>query len=251
MSLNLESLREQLKGKKFSPLFATVSGAHLYGFESADSDIDLRGTFVLPLEQIVGLTTGPETVNQDYWHDGIEMDLVCHEILKFCRLLSKRSGEVLEQLYSPLVVWPSPELDELRELARPLIVPHFYHHYRGFLGNQLKFVDREGSTVKEMLYAYRVALTGIHLLRTGQLEANLSHLLPDYPQPGVADLIDMKRAQQEKTPLDETLKQTHRQRLSELEARLETAFVESKLPKEADLRELNDFVVRVRLGRSC
>jgi hypothetical protein len=29
-------------------LFATVSGAHLYGFPSPDSDWDLRGVHVLP-----------------------------------------------------------------------------------------------------------------------------------------------------------------------------------------------------------
>jgi hypothetical protein len=30
------------------PLFATISGAHLYGFASPNSDVDLRGAFVLP-----------------------------------------------------------------------------------------------------------------------------------------------------------------------------------------------------------
>ena len=30
-------------------LFATISGAHLYGFPSPDSDFDLRGAHVLPL----------------------------------------------------------------------------------------------------------------------------------------------------------------------------------------------------------
>ncbi len=29
-------------------VFATVSGAHLYGFPSIDSDFDLRGVHVLP-----------------------------------------------------------------------------------------------------------------------------------------------------------------------------------------------------------
>lgn len=29
-------------------LFATISGAHLYGFPSPDSDYDLRGAHVLP-----------------------------------------------------------------------------------------------------------------------------------------------------------------------------------------------------------
>ena len=30
------------------PIFATISGAHLYGFASPDSDVDLRGAFRLP-----------------------------------------------------------------------------------------------------------------------------------------------------------------------------------------------------------
>jgi predicted nucleotidyltransferase len=36
-------------------LFTTVSGAHLYGFASADSDVDLRGVFLLPVENLIGL----------------------------------------------------------------------------------------------------------------------------------------------------------------------------------------------------
>ena len=43
-------------------LFATISGAHLYGFPSPDSDFDLRGAHVLPLEKVVGLEVRTETV---------------------------------------------------------------------------------------------------------------------------------------------------------------------------------------------
>jgi hypothetical protein len=35
-------------------LFATISGAHLYGFPSPDSDYDLRGAHVLPLDAVGG-----------------------------------------------------------------------------------------------------------------------------------------------------------------------------------------------------
>jgi predicted nucleotidyltransferase len=45
-------------------LFATISGAHLYGFPSPDSDFDLRGAHVLPLEKVVGLDVRDETVAQ-------------------------------------------------------------------------------------------------------------------------------------------------------------------------------------------
>ena len=43
-------------------LFATISGAHLYGFPSPDSDYDLRGAHVLPLDAVVGLEVRDETV---------------------------------------------------------------------------------------------------------------------------------------------------------------------------------------------
>ena len=43
-------------------VFATVSGAHLYGFPSPDSDYDLRGVHVLPAHEVLGLDTGPDTI---------------------------------------------------------------------------------------------------------------------------------------------------------------------------------------------
>ena len=43
-------------------LFATISGAHLYGFPSPDSDFDLRGVHILPLENVIGLEARDETI---------------------------------------------------------------------------------------------------------------------------------------------------------------------------------------------
>ncbi len=42
-------------------VFATVSGAHLYGFPSRDSDIDLRGAHLLPAAALLGLEEPEET----------------------------------------------------------------------------------------------------------------------------------------------------------------------------------------------
>jgi hypothetical protein len=36
-------------------LFATISGAHLYGFPSPDSDYDMRGVHLLPAGEALGL----------------------------------------------------------------------------------------------------------------------------------------------------------------------------------------------------
>src|ERR1043165_8933104 len=99
-------------------LFATISGAHLYGFPSPDSDYDLRAAHVLPLDAVVGLEVRDETVQDERVIDGLEMDIVSHDVKKFCGLLLKKNGYVLEQLYSPLVVHTTPEHAELKEICR-------------------------------------------------------------------------------------------------------------------------------------
>jgi predicted nucleotidyltransferase len=62
-------LQKHIDGHPFPLLFATISGAHLYGFASPDSDFDLRGVHLLPLEQVVGLKIGPETIQKAGIHD--------------------------------------------------------------------------------------------------------------------------------------------------------------------------------------
>ncbi len=99
-------------------LFATISGAHLYGFPSPDSDFDLRGAHVLPLDKIVGLEIRDETVEDSRVIEGLEMDIVSHDVRKFFKLLLKKNGYVLEQLFSPLIVHTTPEHAELKEICR-------------------------------------------------------------------------------------------------------------------------------------
>ena len=59
-------------------LFVTVSGAHLYGFPSADSDVDLRGSFAAPLADVLGLDTPRETSEPSGMVGGVEVELVGH-----------------------------------------------------------------------------------------------------------------------------------------------------------------------------
>src|SRR4030081_3280146 len=54
-----------LSSHPYPLLFATISGAHLYGFPSPDSDYDLRGAHALPLDAIAGLEMRDETVQQE------------------------------------------------------------------------------------------------------------------------------------------------------------------------------------------
>jgi predicted nucleotidyltransferase len=50
----------------YDPLFVTVSGAHLYGFPSPDSDIDLRGCHRLPVRALIGLDVPQQTLERAF-----------------------------------------------------------------------------------------------------------------------------------------------------------------------------------------
>src|SRR5258707_5009889 len=100
-------LHSIVAGQPYPLVFATVSGAHLYGFPSADSDYDLRGMHVLPPRLVMGLEVKDETIERSAMVDGLELDLVTHDARKFILLLLKKNGYVLEQLLSPLVVGTS------------------------------------------------------------------------------------------------------------------------------------------------
>lgn len=125
-------LHRIVAAQPFPLLFATISGAHLYGFPSADSDFDLRGAHVLPVEQIAGLEVRDETIEDSRLIEGLEMDIVSHDVRKFFKLLLKKNGYVLEQLYSPLVVHTTPAHVELKAIAQGCITRHHAHHYFGF-----------------------------------------------------------------------------------------------------------------------
>ena len=177
LEVDLPAMRQYVEKLDYRPLFVTVSGAHLYGFPSADSDVDLRGCHQLPLRDVVGLDMPNETLEHKTVLDGTEVELVSHEIAKYLRLLVRNNGYILEQILSPIVVMGQEFLDELRPLAVRCITRHHYHHYRGFYATQRKLLEKENpKRAKPLLYAYRVLMTGIHLLRTGEIEANLPRL---------------------------------------------------------------------------
>ncbi len=232
-------------------LFATISGAHLYGFPSPDSDYDLRGIHLLPLAEVVGLHVKHETVEKSGIHDGLEIDLVTHDAKKFFGLMLKRNGYVLEQLLSPLVVHTTPEHDELKSLAPDCITKHHAHHYLGFAATQWKLFQKESPPhVKPLLYVYRVLLTGIHLMRTGQVEANLVRLNEIAKLPYIPDLIARKVSGAEKGRLDDADLAFHEREYERLRAELEQAYDQSHLPENArGASAMNDLLVRLRLSR--
>jgi uncharacterized protein len=244
-------LHRHVEQHPYPLLFVTISGAHLYGFPSPDSDYDLRGVHLLPLSEVVGLRTGLETVEKSGVHDGLEIDLVTHDAHKFFGLLLKKNGYVLEQLLSPLVVHTTPEHAELKEIARTCITRHHAHHHLGFAEKQWGLFQKEAPPhVKPLLYVYRVLLTGIYLMRTGEVQANLGRLNESFKLAYLPELIERKVVGTEKRQLEKADVGFHQQEYERLRAELEQAYQESKLPEApAGAAALHELLVRIRLGK--
>ena len=244
-NLDLAIWRRFVDDLDVSPLFVTVSGAHIYGFPSPDSDVDLRGCHRLELAKIVGLSMPSETVDRTAIHHGIEVDLVSHDIGKYFGLLVKNNGYILEQVFSPLVVKGDDFLAELRPLAKNCVTRNHYFHYRGFYSSQRKLIEKQDQvTAKAVLYAYRVLCTGIHLMNTGDVETDLNVLAAELGLDFIPELIAAKIA--EKVAFSFNVDE-HLQRLDALEQQLQSAFECSTLPEHPQRDPVNDFLVKLRL----
>lgn len=229
-------------------IFATVSGAHLYGFASPDSDWDLRGVHVLPAAQVLGLRVGEETRQVERKQADFELDLVTHDARKFFQLMLRKNGYVLEQLHSPLVVYTMPEHDELREIARSCVTRYHAYHYLGFASTQWRLFEKESPRrIKPLLYVYRVLLTGLHLLRSGEIEANLKRLNADRRLPRIDELIAQKISGCEQQTVEELEIDRHRATIEALRNELEQSIERSSLPTDATGEPvLHDLLLRLR-----
>ena len=199
--------------------------------------------------ELLSLQEPRETIESEGVFEGVEIDLVTHDAAKFFRLMLKRNGYVLEQLLSPLIVHTTPEHEELKVLAAGCITRHHASHYLGFALTQWELFAKENPPrVKPLLYVYRVLLTGIHLMRTGRVVANLPMLNEEYRLPFIDALIARKTGGAEKERLDDADAAFHRSEYERLCLRLKDEQSRCTLQEEPSVRAaLSDLLVRLRL----
>lgn len=244
-------LQKEIESHPYPLMFATLCGAHLFGFPSSESDHDLRGVHLLPTREMLGLMPVSETVERCYFRDGLELDLMTHDLRKFCTLLLRHNGDAYEQLYSPLVLYTTDEHQELKQIARECLSRSLADHYlRAAQTRRERVASERPPRVRTVLNLFRTLLTGLHLLREGEIQADLTALYEPFNLPYLPDLIACKLSEGPNAQIDESsLPQIEAdyQRLCE---RLVKEREHSLLPAEpAGQEELNEFLIRVRLTR--
>jgi hypothetical protein len=249
LQLDTQLIDETLREHPFPLLFVTMSGAHLYGFSSPDSDYDLRGAHIIPVRAMAGLKEVPSTHELMDKTKRIEIDLVTHDIRKFITLLLKNNGYVLEQVLSPICLASSPAFEELKALAPRCITRNHHYHFRSFAENQWDLLTKHApATVKGLLYSFRVVLAGIHLMRSGEVQSNLRQLNGTFRLSYIDDLIAMKVGGTEKATFAGDSLTFFAREFTRLLHELEEARAASNLPEEPSCRaELNELLIRARL----
>lgn len=84
---------EELK-KSGSIIFESISGSKAYGLDTATSDTDIRGVFILPKAQFYSLNYIGQVNNETN-------DIAYYELNKFIELLSKNNPNIIELLNVP------------------------------------------------------------------------------------------------------------------------------------------------------
>jgi predicted nucleotidyltransferase len=228
-------------------LVVALSGAHAYGFPSPDSDLDLKGFHLEPTRRLVGLEPPPLHANRFEVIQGVEIDYSSNEIGPALASLLGGNGTYLERVLGPICMKTAAEFDELQTIARRNLSRAFYRHYHGFAEAQRRtFESATGPTAKRLLYVLRTALTGTHLLRTGELVTDLTAIMDSYGLGAARALVDAKRAG-ERTVLEETTRQVWLGELGRALAMLDEARDRSPLPEEAPARaEAEAWLIELR-----
>jgi len=243
----ISEIKKRLAGKPAKMINLMISGAHLYGFPSPDSDIDYRGMFQIHTAKLIGLQRPKDVF--ELKHKNAE--IVLFELSKEIGLALSGNCNVLEHINAKQIV-STAEFIKLRQLINNAWGKiGIYNSYKGMATfNYKKFVLQGKNTVKKYLYVFRGLMAGIYALQTGQIEPDVFQLNKYFKIPEVKQLIKLKRAGIEVSPIPEDMDTGNlEQRINELFERIDKAFEKSKIPdrpEEEDVNKINEFLISIR-----
>ncbi len=217
-------------------LLCSATGSHYYGYPSINSSIHLRGIYLAPTAMFLGLVKAPEGYDHADKLDDIRCVAALAEARQALDLLLRGNGSVLERIMSPFQLYDKAfELEALRELALGAISQRFFRHYQGSLrGAQREHGRSPKPMARTLLNVYRIALTGIHLLKSGNLIADLNILAKIYDLPEAIELIEFKRENGERSTVTRELNARHKENWTQLGKDLTLAYEASTLPEQAE-----------------
>lgn len=154
-------------------ILKTVTGSRIFGLDTETSDTDVRGVFVCPVEEYLDLRWQLDPVQ------GVRPNNEEHfwEVGRLVWLALKADPNTLECLWSPEVLYMSPEGEQLLAARSGFLSKHAFVTYGGYVLSQLRRLRadlRQGEpNWKHAMHLARLLLAGTALLREGQMTVDV------------------------------------------------------------------------------
>lgn len=138
-------------------LHAVESGSRAWGFESEDSDYDVRFIYIRPIEQYLSLKEKKDFID---WELNEVLDINGWDITKVLKHFYKSNATLFEWSNSPIVYKTSETWKEIKKISEEYfsIKPCMYHYYGTAKKNYLENLTTEMVKYKKYFYVLRPIL---------------------------------------------------------------------------------------------
>jgi len=153
------------RAEEVTVLYACESGSRAWGFESADSDYDVRFVYVRRTEWYLTIQNRPDVIEKPI---DDELDVSGWDVPKALQLLRKSNPPLLEWLQSPIVyLETSTFVERLRALMDDYYSPIscMYHYLHMAENNFREYLKEEQVWTKKYFYVLRPILACIWIER--------------------------------------------------------------------------------------
>jgi predicted nucleotidyltransferase len=212
-------------------IYRCQAGSKAFGLASEDSDDDLRGIFLPPARLHWSLRRLPEQL--EFADQG--RDEVYWELEKFLRLALKANPNVLETLWTRMVLLADETAQELRAMRQVFLSKHVYKTYSVYVLSQFRrmanaYKDKGTYKPKHAMHLIRLLHSGIAALQTGEIRIDVAEHREELLHIRNGGLVfeEVKR------------------RALELDERFQQAFERTALPEQPDYDRVDDFLIRAR-----
>jgi predicted nucleotidyltransferase len=126
--MNIEQLKE-----KGLIVFEGIVGSQAYGISTPESDVDIKGVFIQPLEDILGFGYVEQVSDE-------KNDTTYYELKRFLQLLQTNNPNILELLNLPedCILYKDPIFDEILSRKKSFISSKCSLSFGGYAVEQIK-----------------------------------------------------------------------------------------------------------------
>lgn len=199
----IQKLHEIEEKEKIKILFACESGSRAWGYESEDSDYDVRFIYVRHKEDYLSLFPKRDVIE---WELSDIYDINGWDLSKALRLLYSSNPTLYEWKHSPIIYYETPEWKSIDLVFDYYFQTHrsLYHYY-----HMTKTTYQRPKTLKRYLYALRSILSCLYIIeyKTSppiELRVLVDIMLSDDMKDYVYSLLEMKKTQKEKDSFPES-----------------------------------------------